>query len=129
MATLKLSRHRLAARPAPVPADDGAEAMSGLCSARAEAHHRSVTFETYPAVCIRRDFHMTAQPQIHPDPAPAQDRSPAGIFPAAPAAADTSGGARGGLRQMPPALDASTVFGCVDWFLYPEAESRTAARA
>jgi hypothetical protein len=68
---------------------------------------------------------MTAQPQTLPDHVPAQDRWPAGIFPAAP---DTSGGAPGSARQMLPALDASTVFGCVDWFLYPEADARAAAR-
>lgn len=69
---------------------------------------------------------MTAPPQTHQPISPGQDGTerswPKGIFPAAPECS-------GRTRQSLPAVDASTVFGCVDWFLYPEAEARAAAAA
>lgn len=72
---------------------------------------------------------MTALPQTRPSISPAEDSSsrswPADIV---PAAAESSG-ARGRARQMLPALDPSTVFGCVDWFLYPQAKPRAGAQA
>jgi len=73
---------------------------------------------------------MTAPPQTHQQISPGQDGSerswPKGIFPVAP---ECSGGSRDRARPILPAVDASTVFGCVDWFLYPEAEARAAATA
>ncbi|HEV2443533.1 MAG TPA: hypothetical protein VGT07_13495 [Steroidobacteraceae bacterium] len=39
-------------------------------------------------------------------------------------------GSRSRARQALPAVDPSTAFGCVDWFLYPdEAVGRSAAEA
>lgn len=37
-----------------------------------------------------------------------------------PGTSEVSGAAKGRARQALPAVDASTAFGCVDWFLYPE---------
>jgi hypothetical protein len=63
---------------------------------------------------------MTAPPQTHPPISPAQQGSersrPHDSFPGAEACVGT----RDRARQTLPAVDASTVFGCVDWFLYPE---------
>lgn len=43
------------------------------------------------------------------------------------AAQEASGPARGRARQALPAVDPSTVFGCVDWFLYPDAAAEAQA--
>lgn len=53
---------------------------------------------------------MTSLPQTRRRPLPAQDGPPA--------PAQGSGPARA--RQSLPALDPAIVFGCVDWFLYPD---------
>jgi hypothetical protein len=48
--------------------------------------------------------------------------------PSLAAAPETNGPARGRARQALPAIDPSTVFGCVDWYLYPDqAVGRSAA--
>jgi hypothetical protein len=45
-------------------------------------------------------------------------------------APEASGSSRSRARQALPAVDPSTAFGCVDWFLYPdEAVGRSAAEA
>ena len=73
---------------------------------------------------------MTALPQTQQRTYPAQDRRrgswPAGIYPAAP---ESSGATRGLARELPPAVDPSMVFGCVDWFLYPEVKAGAATGA
>ncbi|HJS92562.1 MAG TPA: hypothetical protein VJ738_21520 [Steroidobacteraceae bacterium] len=73
---------------------------------------------------------MTALPQTRASISPVEDGSSTRSRAAdiVPAAAEASG-ARSRARQTLPALDPSTVFGCVDWFLYPEAEPRAAAQA
>ncbi len=40
--------------------------------------------------------------------------------PITPAPGDPEGSAPGRVRQTLPAVDPSSVFGCVDWFLYPD---------
>jgi hypothetical protein len=71
---------------------------------------------------------MTSLPQTRPGTLPAQDarrRTPATAMPA-----DGFSPARGRARQPVPTIDPSTVFGCVDWFLYPEqAVGRSAGEA
>jgi len=43
---------------------------------------------------------------------------------------EASSPARGRARQALPAVDPSTAFGCVDWFLYPDqAVGRSAAES
>lgn len=61
---------------------------------------------------------MTSLPQTRQRSFPAQDsrRRTASV----PATAEGSGNARGRARQAFPAVDPSMVFGCVDWFLYPD---------
>ncbi len=39
---------------------------------------------------------------------------------ATPAPGSSEGSAPARARQSPPAVDPSTAFGCVDWFLYPD---------
>jgi hypothetical protein len=47
-----------------------------------------------------------------------------------PSIPESSGQARGRARQALPAVDASSAFGCVDWFLYPDqVVGRSAAEA
>lgn len=67
---------------------------------------------------------MTSMKQTHPRySADGRRRTPA-----APGGPDTSG--KGRARPALPAVDASTAFGCVDWFLYPEqAAGRSSAEA
>jgi hypothetical protein len=71
---------------------------------------------------------MTSLPQTHTWTLPAQDgrrRTPPAVT-----MPEVSGPARGRARQALPAVDPSTVFGCVDWFLYPDqAVGRSAAEA
>jgi hypothetical protein len=58
---------------------------------------------------------MTSTPQTRQRNLPAQDsrrRNPAPV--------GTEGSAPARARQTPPAVDPSTAFGCVDWFLYPD---------
>lgn len=38
----------------------------------------------------------------------------------APASGKAEGSAAARIRQSLPAVDPSSVFGCVDWFLYPD---------
>jgi hypothetical protein len=68
---------------------------------------------------------MTSLPQTRQRTFPAQDgrrRTPNAGSP------EVSGPARGRARQALPAVDPSTAFGCVDWFLYPDqAVGRSAA--
>ena len=73
---------------------------------------------------------MTSLPQTRPHTFTAQEsrrRAPP-VLPGTPAASGASAGERA--RQAPPAVDPSSVFGCVDWFLYPDqAAGRSAAEA
>lgn len=64
---------------------------------------------------------MTASPQTQQRIAPAQEsRRRTG--------SEADGPARDRARQALPAVDSSTAFGCVDWFLYPDqAVGRSAA--
>jgi hypothetical protein len=57
---------------------------------------------------------MTSVPQTRQRIAAAQE----GRRRAMPVAGEGSAPARA--RQSAPAVDPSTVFGCVDWFLYPD---------
>lgn len=67
---------------------------------------------------------MTAIPQTHQRTLQAQE----GRRRAAPANPEASGPAKDRARQALPAIDPSTAFGCVDWFLYPDqAIGRSAA--
>ncbi len=60
---------------------------------------------------------MTSLPQTHQRTSPAQE----GRRRTGSAAATTpEPSARGRARQSLPAVDPSKVFGCVDWFLYPD---------
>jgi hypothetical protein len=72
---------------------------------------------------------MTSLPQTHQRTFTAQEsrrRTPP-VLPGTPEAASGSAGG-GRTRQGPPAIDPSSVFGCVDWFLYPDqAAGRSAA--
>jgi hypothetical protein len=45
-------------------------------------------------------------------------------LPAVPGVTESSGEARARARQALPAVDPSSVFGCVDWFLYPDQVAR-----
>lgn len=71
---------------------------------------------------------MTSLPQTHQRTFTAQDsrrRTPP-VLPGTPEASGSAAGVRA--RQGLPAIDPSTVFGCVDWFLYPDqAAGRSAA--
>jgi hypothetical protein len=66
---------------------------------------------------------MTSLPQTQQRTLAVQDgrrRTP-------PAAAhETTGAARSRARQALPAVDPSQEFGCVDWFLYPDAAAAEA---
>jgi hypothetical protein len=66
---------------------------------------------------------MTSLPQTHPRTSPAQEGRrrtwPANDVAGAP---ESSGAARGRARQMLPAVEPSVAYGCVDWFLYPQAK-------
>jgi len=61
---------------------------------------------------------MTSSPQTRQRNIPAQESRRRTASNATSASADGSAAARA--RQSAPALDPSTVFGCVDWFLYPD---------
>ena len=61
---------------------------------------------------------MTSSPQTRQRNFPAREsrrRTAANVTPAT-----TDGSAPARARQSPPAVDPSIVFGCVDWFLYPD---------
>jgi len=61
---------------------------------------------------------MTSLPQTRRRKFPAQESRRRTAPNATPASADGSGPGRA--QQSPPAVDPSIVFGCVDWFLYPD---------
>jgi hypothetical protein len=66
---------------------------------------------------------MTSLPQTRQRNYPAYDSR----HRTTPAAATAEGSAPARARQAVPAVDPSKVFGCVDWFLYPdEAVGRSA---
>jgi hypothetical protein len=71
---------------------------------------------------------MTSLPQTHQRAFTVQEsrrRSPPDTA-GTPEAGGSAGGGR--TRQALPAVDPSSVFGCVDWFLYPDqAGGRSAA--
>ena len=71
---------------------------------------------------------MTSLPQAPQRSLTAQEsrrRTPS-VLPAGPEASGSSAGPRP--RQGLPAVDPSSAFGCVDWFLYPDqAAGRSAA--
>jgi hypothetical protein len=65
---------------------------------------------------------MTSLPQTRQPAHPAQDNCrtwPAGAM---AGTAQTPDGARSRARQSLPAVDPSTAYGCVDWYLYPDAK-------
>ena len=69
---------------------------------------------------------MTASPQTQQRNFQAQEgrRRTASVI------SEASGPARDRARQALPAVDSSTAFGCVDWFLYPDQSvGRSAAEA
>ena len=61
---------------------------------------------------------MTSLPQTRQQTFPAQDGRRRTSPTATPSEASSS--ARGRARQALPTVDPSMVFGCVDWFLYPD---------
>ena len=75
---------------------------------------------------------MTSLPQTHQRTFTAQEsrrRTPPAL-PGIPEAAASGSAGGGRTRQSLPAVDPSCVFGCVDWFLYPDqAAGRSAAEA
>jgi hypothetical protein len=69
---------------------------------------------------------MTSSPQTRQWTSPAQD----GRRRTTPASVSAEGSAPARARQTLPAVDPSMVFGCVDWFLYPDqAVGRSASEA
>lgn len=67
---------------------------------------------------------MKSLPQTQRRNHPAQDNRPR----AAPITVTVEGSAPARARQVLPAVDPSSAFGCVDWFLYPDqAVGRSAA--
>ncbi|MGH8301909.1 MAG: hypothetical protein ACRET5_10635 [Steroidobacteraceae bacterium] len=72
---------------------------------------------------------MTSLPQTRQRTLPAQDGR-LRTQRESSATQEASSPARGRARQALPAVDPATVFGCVDWFLYPDqAAGRAAAEA
>ena len=70
---------------------------------------------------------MTSLPQTRQRTLPAQDGRRRTSNAGSP---ETTGSAQDRARQALPAVDPSTAFGCVDWFLYPDqAVGRSAAEA
>lgn len=69
---------------------------------------------------------MTSLPQTHQRTSPAQESYrrtwPADDVPGAAESPASAGGARDRPRQTLPAVEPSMAYGCVDWFLYPEAK-------
>ena len=61
-------------------------------------------------------MHMTSLPQTRQRKFPAQESRRR----TTPAPGGPEGSAPARARQSLPAVDPSTAFGCVDWFLYPE---------
>jgi hypothetical protein len=108
-ATLKMGAGRAAALTA----------ISGLSSAVAGEHdHDRVTFDSYPCSLQPEGIPaMTSLPQTQPRNLAAPD----GRRRTASVAQEALGAALSRARQALPAVDASQEFGCVDWFLYPEA--------
>jgi hypothetical protein len=68
---------------------------------------------------------MTSLPQTRQRDFPAQDSRRR----TTPAAGSPEGSGPGRVRQTLPAVDPSKVFGCVDWFLYPDEPGRSATEA
>jgi hypothetical protein len=66
---------------------------------------------------------MTSLPQTQQRGLTAQSRRRSSPAPDSQAAASD---ARSRSRQALPAIDASQEFGCVDWFLYPDASAAEA---
>jgi hypothetical protein len=69
---------------------------------------------------------MTSLPQTHQRTFPAQD-SRCRTSPVVPSTPDAHGTDRGHARPALPAVDPSTAFGCVDWFLYPDEAANLSA--
>jgi hypothetical protein len=59
---------------------------------------------------------MTSVPQTRQRKLPAQESRRS----TTPASGNAEGSAPARARLSSPAVDPSTVFGCVDWFLYPD---------
>lgn len=71
---------------------------------------------------------MTSLPQTRQRNFPAQDSRRRTLRDTS--TSEATGPARGRAKQALPAVDPSTVFGCVDWFLYPDqAVGRSSAEA
>src|SRR5581483_11856962 len=87
-------------------------------------------FRSILAVCLHamEGNRMTSLPQTRSRTLTAQEsrrRTPP-VLPGAPEVTGSSAGVR--TRQGLPAVDPSSVFGCVDWFQYPDqAAGRSAA--
>jgi hypothetical protein len=72
---------------------------------------------------------MTSLPQTHQRTFTAQD-SHRRTSPVVPSIPESAGNARDRATQALPAVDPSSAFGCVDWFLYPDqAVGRSAVEA
>lgn len=69
---------------------------------------------------------MTSLPQTHPRSIPAQESRRRTPQAAAQGAPSSNGAAPDRARESLPAVDPSCVFGCVDWYLYPD---QTAGRS
>src|SRR6185437_15787958 len=95
-------------------------AIRDLCSTVAGEHHPDrVPLQS----ASPRGLHMTSLPQTRQRTIPAQDgrRTSRETSPAREAPSPARA------RQALPAVDPSTVFGCVDWFLYPDATAEAQA--
>ncbi len=66
---------------------------------------------------------MTSLAQTHPRTSPAQEGRRR-TWPAngVSGAQESAGAARDRARQNLPAIDPSMAYGCVDWYLYPQAK-------
>jgi hypothetical protein len=67
---------------------------------------------------------MTSSPQARPRKGKAEDSRRR----KAPDSGKAEGSVTARVRQSFPAVDPSSVFGCVDWFLYPDPVSGPALR-
>lgn len=70
---------------------------------------------------------MTSLPQTHQHTSPAQDGRRR-TWPAVSGTPEASGSPKSRVRQSLPAVDPSMVYGCVDWYLYPDPKPTQGAR-
>jgi hypothetical protein len=71
---------------------------------------------------------MTSPPQRQQRNAPAENSRGLAWSADASSLAEGAAGGRARARQALPAVDPAQVFGCVDWFLYPQPELASGTR-